>query len=114
MNNHAKPGVILYNYARDRSYLVLEKAISLPDTWRCIYRGEDGRYRIYYIYEPELELSADGVWKVLSGIGLSDTHLNSIIHGGDAGYGMLKKTFDLADTVVMMMKYNNEQKEVNA
>lgn len=112
MNNYVKPGVILYNYAIDRCYLVLEKFISLPNTWRCIYRGEDGRYRIYYIYEPEL--TADGVWKVLSGISLTDTYLNSIIRGGDTGFETLKKTFDLADNVVMKMKYSNEKKKENA
>lgn len=110
MNNYAiKPGVILYNYARDRCYLVLERSINLSETWRCIYRGEDGHYRIYYISEPELELAEDGVWKVLSGISLSDVYLNSIIHGGDVGYETLKKTFDLADNVVMKMKYSNEK-----
>lgn len=109
MNKYAKPGVILYNDARDRCYLILEKFISLPNTWRCIYRGEDGRYRIYYISEPELELAADGVWKVLSGISLSDVYLNSIINGGDVGYETLKKTFDLADNVVLKMKYSNEK-----
>lgn len=114
MNKYTKPGVILYNYAIDRCYLVLEKFISLPNTWRCIYRGEDGRYRIYYISEQELELTADGVWKVLSGINLSDVYLNSIIHGGEAGFETLKKTFDLADSVVLKMKYSNEKKEVNA
>ena len=114
MNNYAKPGVILYNYAIDRSYLVLEKFISLPNTWRCIYRGEDGLYRIYYISEQELELTADGVWKVLSGIGLSDVYLNSIIRGGDVGYETLKMTFDLADNVAMKMKYSNEKKKENA
>ena len=113
MNNYAKPGVILYNYAIDRCYLVLEKFISLPNTWRCIYRGEDGRYRIYYITEQELELTADGVWKVLSGISLSNVYLNSIIRGGEAGFETLKKTFDLADSVVLKMKYSNEKKEVN-
>lgn len=114
MNIYAKPGAILYNYARDRCYLVLERTINLPETWRCIYRGEDGRYRIYYIYEPELELTADGVWKVLSGIALTDVYLNSIIRGGEAGFETLKMTFDLADNVVMKMKYNNEKKKENA
>lgn len=114
MDIYAKPGVILYNYALDRCYLVLEKFISLPETWRCIYRGEDGCYRIYYITEREIELTQDGVWKVLSGISLSDVYLNSIIRGGEAGFETLKMTFDLADNVVMKMKYNNEKKKENA
>lgn len=112
MNNYAiKPGVMLYNYAYDRCYLVLERFINLPETWRCIYREKDGKYRIYYITEKEIELTQDGVWKVLSGIGLSDVYLNSIVHGGGSGFETLKKTFDLADNVVMKMKYNNEKKE---
>ena len=115
MNNYSlKPGVILYNYAWNRCYLVLERTIDLADTWKCIYRSEDGLYRIYYIYEPELELTRDGVWKVLSGITLTDTYLNSIIRGGEAGFETLKMTFDLADNVVMKMKYNNEKKKENA
>lgn len=113
MNKYTKPGVILYNYTIDRCYLVLEKFIILPNTWRCIYRGEDGRYRIYYISEQELKLAEDGVWKVLSGIGLNNVYLNSIIRGGEVGFETLKKTFDLADSVVIKMKYSNEKKEVN-
>ena len=112
MNNYSlKPGVILYNYAFNRCYLVLERTINLADTWKCIYRGEDGRFRLYYISDIELELTRDGVWKVLSGITLTDTYLNSIIRGGEAGFNTLKMAFDLADNVVMKMKYNNEKKE---
>ena len=113
MNNYAKPGVILYNYAIDRCYLVLERSINLPETWRCIYRGEDGRYRIYYITEREFELTADGIWKQLSGINVADTYLNSIIQGGESGFETLKQVFDLADNVVMKMKYNNEKNKEN-
>ena len=112
MNNYAiKPGVMLYNYAYDRCYLVLERFINLPETWRCIYRGEDRCYRIYYITEKEIELTQDGIWKVLSGISLSDVYLNSIIRGGIGGHETLKQAFDLADDVVMKMKYSNEKKE---
>ena len=112
MNKYAiKPGVMLYNYAYDRCYLVLERFINLPETWRCIYRGEDRCYRIYYITEKEIELTQDGIWKVLSGISLSDVYLNSIIRGGISGHETLKQAFDLADNVVMKMKYNNEKKE---
>lgn len=114
MDIYTKPGVILYNYAWDRCYLVLERTINLAATWRCIYRGEDGRYRIYYISDDELRLTRDGVWKVLSGITLTDSYLNSIIRGGEAGFETLKKAFDLADNVVMKMKYNNEKKKENA
>ena len=112
MNKYAiKPGVILYNYAINRCYLVLERSINLPETWKCIYRGEDGRYRIYYISEMELMLTRDGIWKILSGININDVYLNSIIQGGEAGYETLKQTFDLAERIVMKMKYNNEKKE---
>lgn len=112
MNNYAiKPGVILYNYAYDRCYLVLEQFINLPEAWRCIYREKDGKYRIYYISKQEIELAQDGIWKVLSGISLSDVYLNSIIRGGISGHETLKQAFDLADNVVMKMKYNNEKKE---
>ena len=112
MNKYAiKPGVMLYNYAYDRCYLVLERFINLPETWRCIYRGEDRCYRIYYITEKEIELTQDGIWKVLSGISLSDVYLNSIIRGGIGGHETLKQAFDLADNVIMKMKYSNEKKE---
>ena len=96
MNIYVKPGVILYDYARNRCYLVLERTIDLADTWKCIYRDEDGRFRLYYIYEPELELTRDGVWKVLSGITLTDTYLNSIIRGGEAGFETLKMHFHVS------------------
>lgn len=115
MNNYSlKPGLILYNYALNRCYLVLERFISLPETWRCIYRGEDGFYRIYYIYSRELELTQDGVWKVLIGVTVSDLYLNSIIRGGETGLSTLKQVFDLAEDQVAKMKYNNELKKENA
>lgn len=114
MDIYAKPGVILYNYALDRSYLVLERTINLAAAWKCIYRDKDGLFRLYYISDDELRLTRDGVWKVLSGIALTDTYLNSIIRGGEAGFETLKMTFDLADNVVMKMKYSNEKKKENA
>lgn len=111
MNNYIKPGAILYNYARDRCYLVLERTIELPGVWRCIFRDDNGRFRIYYISEEELRLTDDRIWKTLSGFTLTDTQLNSIIRGGQIGYETLKKTFDLAGYVSMKMKYGNEMKE---
>ena len=113
MDIYAKPGIILYNYARNRCYLVLERFISLPETWRCIYRGEDGCYRIYYIHNKELELTRDGIWKVLPGVTVSDLYLNSIIRGGETGLSTLRQTFDLAEDRVTKMKYNNELKKEN-
>lgn len=124
MNKYAiKPGVILYNYARNRCYLVLERCIDWPETWRfidwpeawrCIYRDENGRYRIFYISEMELMLAQDGIWKALSGINLADVYLNSIIQGGEAGYETLKKTFNLAEQIVRKIKYNTGLKKENA
>lgn len=112
MNNYSlKPGSILYNYAFDRCYLVLEKFISLPETWRCIYRGEDGFYRIYYISEDELRLATDGIWEVLPGVTIADAHLNAVIRGGENGLNVLRQIFDYARDQVMKMKYSNEKKE---
>ena len=112
MNNYSlKPGLILYNYAFDRCYLVLEKFISLPETWRCIYRGEDGFYRIYYISEDELRLTADGIWEVLPGVTIADAHLNAVIRGGENGFHVLRQIFDYARDQVMKIKYSNEKKE---
>lgn len=106
-----KPGSILYNYAYNRCYLVLEKFISLPETWRTIYRGEDGCYRIYYISEDELRLTQDGIWKILPGVGISDAHLNSVIRGGENGFHALRQIFDYARDQVTKMKYSNELKK---
>lgn len=114
MNNYAKPGQILYNYARNACYLVLERTINVAGAWKCIYRGDDGRYRLYYISDAELRLTQDGIWKTLSGITVNDAVLNSIIRGDGSSFETLKKVFDLADTVVMKMKYSNEKKKENA
>lgn len=112
MNNYAiKPGVMLYDYASNRCYLVLERTINLASAWKCIYRDENGLFRLYYISDDELRLARDGIWKVLSGISLSDVYLNSIIRGGISGHETLKQAFDLAANVVMKMKYSNEKKE---
>lgn len=114
MDIYAKPGILLYNYVYDRYYLVLERTINVAGAWKCIYRGEDGRYRLYYISDAELRLTQDGIWKMLSGITVNDAVLNSIISGDGSGFETLKKVFDLADTVIMKMKYSNEKKKENA
>lgn len=111
MDISVRPGVILYDRADDRCYLVLGRMINLAAAWKCIYRDEDGLFRIYYISDDELRLARDGIWKVLSGITIADVYLNSIVRGGEAGFETLKMTFDLADSVVLKMKYSNEKKE---
>lgn len=113
MNNYTNTGKILYNYARDRCYLVLERTINLASAWKCIYRDEDGLYRLYYISDEELEKAADGIWKVLPGVTVTDMHLNAIIRGGKNGFDILGQVFDLTRDQVMKMK-NDEKKKENA